>query len=162
MENTTYKFVRKPTERYPVLTILNGHIVFRNFAGMETTKNKAGDKNFCVVIDDHDFARSLIADGWNCKQFRKRDDDPDEPNYYIPVAVVFGDDRFPIKVSIINDDGSMAPLDNVSVSDLDSAHIKSCDISIRQRHWGDNGGRIKAYLCELRVRLEEDVDEFAE
>ena len=47
------------------LNIENAHIMFKNFSGKGDQFNRAGDRNFCVRIDDPDFARQLRNEGWN-------------------------------------------------------------------------------------------------
>ena len=61
------------------ILIENARIVFRNFEGKEGPYNRAGDRNFCVLLDD-DLAGQLLADGWNIKALRAREDD--EPDLY--------------------------------------------------------------------------------
>ena len=162
MGNTTYRFMDN-FGKNPILVIRNGQLVFKDFEGKITKFNKHGDKSFCVVIDDHAFARTLANEGWNVKQFKPRDDEDGEPDYYINVKVSF-DSRFPPEVAILNDDGTLAPLTEESVSVLDHSYISTADISINAHHWTDDEGneKVKGYLRKMHVRLNSTADEFAD
>ena len=162
MEGTTYRFITD-MGKYPILVIRNAQLVFKDFGGEITKYNKRGDKSFCVVIDDHDFAGRLRSEGWNVKQFKPRDEYDSDPDYYINVKVSY-DGRFPPEVAIVNDDGGLAQMDEDSVSVLDHSYISSADVSINPHHWFDDDGKenVKGYLRKLHVRLASSADEFAE
>jgi hypothetical protein len=134
------------------VTIEDARIVFRNFAGVEGQYNRAGDRNFCVLLDEG-IAKILDDDGWNIKALKGREEgDPDQP--YIMVTVSFKG-RPPL-VTMITSKGrtSLGP-DEIEI--LDWADIKTVDLILRPYNWtvGDKSG-VKAYLKTLFVTINED------
>lgn len=135
------------------IIIHNARIMFRNFSGEETQFNRAGDRNFCAVIDDPDKAAQLSADGWNIKQLPVREDG-DEPTYIINVAVKF--DKKPPRIYMVAGD-KKTEITEETVGCLDYVEIKSVDLSISPYNWSTRtGSGVKAYLHTLYVTIEED------
>lgn len=136
------------------LAIENARILFPNFSGVEGRYNRAGDRNFCVAIEDPAQAQAMLEDGWNVRILAPRNED-EQPLHYISVAVKF-DGPFPPKVMLIN--GQVRTLlDEESVGELDHVDIANADIIIRPRQWEVNGNTgVKAYLKALYITVEQD------
>ena len=135
------------------IMIENARLIFKNFSGEESKFNRAGNKNFCVILD-HDMADELVAEGWNIKYLRPREDG-EEPTPYLQVTVAYG--NIPPKVIMIAG-RNKTPLDSLSIGTLDYAEIANVDLVIRPYNWEVNGKQgIKAYLKTMYVEIEQDA-----
>lgn len=131
-------------------------ILFRNFAGKEGQYNRAGDRNFGVIIPDTATAEAMLADGWNIKYLKPREDDEEgEETPWLSVSVNFDKGR-PPKIMLVTSRGRTA-LDEDSVETLDWADITNVDLIVRPYTWEVSGRTgIKAYLQSMYVTIDED------
>lgn len=140
------------------LIIENARILYRNFSGTETKFNRAGDRNFCVFIDDPETANLLQEKGWNVKIRRPRDEE-DPVAHYIKVNVSY---RFRAPRIFRHIGNSVVEVDEETVGELDKDDIAYCDIIINPSKWERPGGDtgLSAYLDTLHAII--PVDYFAE
>lgn len=144
-----------------ILQIDDARIIFRNFRGEASKYNRAGDRNFALIIPEEEMANALINEGWNVKIKPPREDG-DEPFMYLPVKVKFND-RGP-QVYLKTGD-AVNKLDEESVALLDDIDIVSVNMDIRPYDWviqegtkDEKSGRT-AYLQSIEVV--QDIDRFA-
>lgn len=144
-----------------ILQIDDARIIFRNFSGAASKFNRAGERNFALVIDDERIADELVKEGWNVKIKPGRDED-EAPFMYLPVKVKFND-RGPSVYLVTG--GKRNRLDEESVACLDDVDILSVDMDIRPYDWviqegtpDEKSGRT-AYLQSICVTQE--IDRFA-
>jgi hypothetical protein len=131
-------------------------IIFRNFEGKEGQYNRAGDRNFAVLLDAG-VAEAMATDGWNVKWLKPREDaeEGDEPQAYLQVTANFDKGR-PPRVVMITSRGR-TNLDEHTVEMLDWADIQNTDMIVRPYEWSVNGKTgVKAYLQSIYVTVEED------
>lgn len=135
------------------LIIEGAHIFFKNFQGKETDYNTAGNRNFCVEIQDEATRNALIADGWNVKETKPRDED-DNPIFYIAVNVSYK--LRPPKVVIIQGNAQTS-LTEDTIGSLDWTRTSNVDVKITPSQWAFGGkSGTKGYLASLYATIEED------
>jgi hypothetical protein len=136
----------------------DAQIIFRNFSGTEGPYNTAGDRNFCVILDESVVA-DMLADGWNVKRLKPLEDEGEveevEPGApYIKVKL--GYKGRPPHV-VMRTSRARTPLTQDTVDVLDWADIEKVDIIATSYHWNTNGKEgISAYLKSMYVTVRED------
>ena len=139
-----------------ILEINDARIIHRNFEGRGDKYNREGDRNFAVIIPNHEIADKLIEAGWNVKIKPPRNED-EEPFMFLPVKIKFNG-RGP--QVYLRTGSKLNRLDEESVGILDQVDIRSVDLDIRPYEWNVNGKNgITAYLQAIEVIQE--IDRFA-
>lgn len=134
------------------VTIEDAQIVFRNFKGAEDKYNAAGARNFSVILPE-DVAEQMLADGWNVKELKARDEG-DTPTPYVQVAVKYG--VRPPRITMLTST-TRTGLGEDTVEMLDYADFETVDLIITGYDWEVNGKTgTKAYLQTMFVTIVED------
>lgn len=138
------------------VTLENVRIVFRNFSGRKGQYNPEGNRNFGALLTEEQ-AESMATIGWNVKELRAREDDPDsKPQPWIPVALGFGGAGRPPLVVMLTSRGRTT-LGEDDVASLDYVNIRNVDLILRPFKWDKNGNTgIKAYVKSIYVTINED------
>lgn len=135
------------------IVMSNAHIIFRNFSGREGKYNRAGSRNFNVVLDP-DVAQHLTEDGWNVRKLEPRNPE-DEPLFCLQVQVKF--EVAPPTIWLVTRNSKTAITED-TVDMLDNVDIKKVDLIIRPYNWDVNGkSGVKAYLKTMYLTIEEDA-----
>ena len=139
-----------------VIEINDARIIYRNFRGEASKFNRAGDRNFAVVIPDQESADILIDDGWNV-EIKPPREDGDTPFMYLPVKVKFNENG---PAAYLQSGNNRRKLDEDMIACLDEVDIESVSMDIRPYDWEVNGkqGR-SAYLQAILVT--QKIDRFA-
>lgn len=136
-----------------IIAIENARIIFRNLSGEARKYNKAGDRNFNVVLTKEQ-ADLFTEEGFNVRVRPPRDEDGD-PQYLLQVAVSYK--VRPPRVVLITRSGK-TELNEDTVGEIDFVDLENVDLTIRPYHWSlDTGASgVKAYLNSMFVTLLED------
>lgn len=135
--------------------IEDAQIIFRNFAGKEGMYNREGERSFGVILP-HDTAEQMVADGWNVKYLKPREDDEEGiPTPWLDVTVGFKL-KPPKMVMLTSRARTHLTQDTCEV--LDWADIEKADLIIRGYDWAVQGkSGTKGYLQSLFVTIAEDA-----
>lgn len=136
------------------IMVEDARIAFRNFEGKEDQYNRAGNRNFAILLPP-ELADQLAQSGWNVKTLKAREEgDVEQP--YIQVNVGYKV-AAPQIVMITSKNRTFLTEDEVSL--LDTADIKKVDLIFTPYHWNMPNGSsgIKAYLKKMFVTIEEDA-----
>lgn len=145
-------------------TLRDFPITFKNFSGRETRYNRAGNRNFAIVLDD-ETADELLAQGWNIHV--KEYADGGRRNT-LPVSIGYSEKYQPIVV-MVTPKGEYFKKTNLTeetVGELDAARVVRARVILNGRTWSNAQGNsgIKAWLDNGYFVIEKDVfaDEFPE
>jgi len=140
------------SEENRTVTIEDAQIIYRNFAGKEGQYNRAGSRNFCVILDQ-ETADQMATDGWNVRTTKVQEEgDVGQP--YLSVEI--GYKVRPPRVVLITSRGRTT-LDESTLEILDWVEIRIADLIVNPYMWTVNGKTgVKAYLKTLFITIEED------
>lgn len=141
--------------RPETVTMRDIAVIFKNFNGDERDYNKAGDRNFSILLGEQD-AKGLEENRWNVRPLKRREED-DEQLYHLKVAVSFR--VKPPRVWLVTGMGTRRTLLGENfVGMLDQLEATKIDLVISAYDWQLKTGASgrKAYLQTMFFHLFED------
>ena len=141
------------TGKLVIENVSGKQVIFRNFQGKTGKYNKDGERNFCVILDDIDFANQLKEDGWTVT-IRDATEEFDRPRAHLKVKVRF--DNIPPVIHLITSNSNIL-MDEEAVGMLDWAEIVNVDMVINPSEYSNPArSGVAAYLRSMYVTIEED------
>ena len=141
------------TGKLVIENVSGRQIIFRNFQGKPGKYNKEGERNFCVLLDDIDFAQQLKNDGWTVT-IREATEEFDKPRAHLKVKVRV--DNIPPVVHLVTSNSNIL-LDEEAIGMLDWAEIVNVDMVINPSEYSNpSRSGVAAYLRSMYVTIEED------
>lgn len=136
------------------LTFMNAQIMFRNFSGAPGKFNAEGKRNFALFLTP-EAAEAMIADNWNVKYLKPREED-DVPQAMIAVNVKYGGKGRPPRVVIVTQKGK-TEIGEDMLDIVDWMPIIDCDLIINPYFYDVSGRQgYSAYLQSIYVKMLED------
>lgn len=149
----------------------------KNFISIENTRpifvtNFSGDperdrfgstaRQLNLVIPDEEQAQDLMAEGFNVKKTRPREDDGDEfePTYYVNVKLNY-DSNYPPRVYLVSGDAEPVLLDEESVDMLDRCYILNVNVVLNP-YYNQRTDRKSLYVRTMYVEQDVEEDPFAQ
>ena len=146
-----------------VLQMDDVRLVFRNFKGEGSQYNRAGERNFAVVIETEDQFNALLedvnkyGDSWNVKKKPPREEG-DVPFMYLPVKIKFNESG--PSVYMISGKAKTR-LTEASIAVLDDIEILTVNLDIRPYDGEVNGKTYRAAYVKA-IEVVQEVDRFAD
>lgn len=131
-----------------LLLVDDARIMFENFAGAASMYNRAGDRNFCLVIETEEQADELTRRGWNVTVKPPREEGR-APLMFMKVKVKFT--GWGPNIDLVTGD-AVNRLDEETVKRLDRIQLDHVNMDIRAFDWETAGktGRT-AYLNAMEA-----------
>ena len=145
-----------------LISIENTRFIFKtNFSGDPARDTYGSDaRRANIIISDPQQAEELLAEGFNVKQTKPRDDDENfEPTYFVAINVNY-DSSWPPKIYLVSGDAEPVPLDEESIDILDKIYVINVNAVLNPYH-NQKTGRCSLYVRTMYVEQDVEDDPFA-
>lgn len=142
------------------IKIEGARMLYKHFSGEKDSFHAHGQRDFSVIIEDLEYANSLIKEGWNIKFPEPNPDiapEDDTRRPYLKVKVAF--DNVPPKVYTISENANgeqvRLEINESNVIMLDTLRFSHIDMVIIPYQWTHNGeSGVSAYLSQFYGTIE--------